>query len=496
LNKNVLKFVLSLKIRRLRQKKGLSLKELAEKSGLSHSYLNEIEKGKKYPKVEKLLGLAQALEISIDELVSAKMGRQLHPLLEFLESDLATSLPLSAFGIGEQDVYDLMSHSPEKFTSFLMTVSELAKSYDISINELNKSALRAYLEVNNNYFPYIEELAGSFSRSLMKELSDVAFDDWSEHLIAKLRSLYNVEVSFSELGVKEDTVGLRTLFIQNSKGKGKTLHINSKLDQKQLVHALVKELGAQQIMSEDSLRKRNPMRKDFPDLLLENQTLYFAGAALIPEEEIVADLKSFFSESSLDQNKFDSLMEKYPAPPEVFMGRLTQILPHHFNFNQMFFLCCNENVEEGPDSYFISQELHLGKLHHPHGVSLQEHYCRRWITTELLAKLKSDNLEQCTGAQVSKMEEGGRPYLCLSLARKRASEPGLNSCFTLGLAIDDNFNNVAKFGDNFGVEEKVVGRTCERCSLSDCKERVSPPSIHLRETRQRRKEKAINSLLK
>ena len=324
----------------------------------------------------------------------------------------------------------------------------------------------------------------------------MAFENWSEHLIKKLSVSYNVEVDFSELGVKEDTVGLRTLFIQNSKGKGKTLYLNSKLDQKQLVHALVKELGAQQIMSEDSLRKRNPMRKDFPDLLLENQTLYFAGAALIPEEDIVNDLKTFFEKGNLDQGYLDSLMEKYPAPPEVFMGRLTQILPHHFNFNQMFFLCCNENVSEGPDSYFISQELHLGKLHHPHGVSLQEHYCRRWITTELLAQLKSENLDQCTGAQVSKMEEGGRPYLCLSLARKRASDPGLNSCFTLGLAIDDNFKEVAKFSHNFQVEEKVVGRTCERCSQEDCRERVSPPSIYLRELRQKRKEKAINSLLK
>ena len=170
MNRNVLKFVLSLKIRRLRSKKGYSLKDLAHKSGLSHSYLNEIEKGKKYPKAEKLQKLAEALEVDITELVKAKMGRQLHPLLTFLESDLATSLPLNAFGIGEQDVYDLMSHSPEKFTSFLMTVSELAKSFDVSLDDLNKAALRAYLEVNNNYFPYLEELATSFSRSLAPSL--------------------------------------------------------------------------------------------------------------------------------------------------------------------------------------------------------------------------------------------------------------------------------------------------------------------------------------
>ncbi|MCF8060228.1 MAG: helix-turn-helix domain-containing protein [Bacteriovoracaceae bacterium] len=496
MNKNVLKFVLSLKIRRLRQKKGLSLKDLSEMSGLSHSYLNEIEKGKKYPKVEKLLDLAKALDISIDELVSVKMGRELHPLLEFLESDLATSLPLSAFGIGEQDFYDLMSHSPEKFTSFLMTIAELAKSYDISLDDLNKAALRAYLEVNRNYFPYLEELASSFSRTLNKELKGLEFSKWYIYLEKKLKDKYHVRVDSNTLGVSEGTNGLRTLFKDENKLSGKVLFLNKNLDEKQRVHALVKELGAQQILSEDNLKKRDPLRKEFPELLLENQTLYFAGASLIPEESIVADLQDIFSKESFDQSDFLKLMEKYPAPPEVFMGRLTQVLPHHFDFNQMFFLCCNENIQQTPGSYYISQELHLGKLHHPHGVSLREHYCRRWITTELLSELVSENSEFAFGAQISQMEEAGKPYFCLSFARSRGSDPGVNSCFTLGLAMNENFREKAAFHRDDSIESRVVGRTCERCSLVDCKERVAPATMLQRIRLQEQKISAINKLIK
>jgi transcriptional regulator with XRE-family HTH domain len=496
LNKNVLKFVLSLKIRRLRQKKGFSLKDLSERSGLSHSYLNEIEKGKKYPKVEKLLDLAHALDISIDELVSIKLGRQLHPLLDFLESDLATSLPLSAFGIGEQDFYDLMSHSPEKFTSFLMTIAELAKSYDISLDDLNKAALRAYLEVNSNYFPYLEELAGSFSRTLKKELLNLDFSKWGSFLEKKLWDLYLVKVDYDTLGIKEGTFGLRALFKDENKVSGKTLFLNKNLDDKQRVHALVKELGAQQILSDDSLKKRDPLRKEFPDLLLENQTLYFAGAALVPEESIVKDLEHIFSKEEFDQGEFEKILSKYPAPPEVIMGRLTQILPHHFGLNQMFFLCCNENVLEVPGSYYITQELHLGKLHHPHGVSLREHYCRRWITTELLKKVKTENEQQFIGAQISQMEEAGNPYFCLSFARTRGSDPGVNSCFTLGLAINDNFKEKVGFYSNESIESRVVGRTCERCSISDCEERVAPATMLQRKRIQEQKKKAINHLIK
>lgn len=495
MNKNVLKFVLSLKIRRLRQKKGLSLKDLAERSGLSHSYLNEIEKGKKYPKVEKLLGLAQALDISIDELVSAKMGRKLHPLLEFLESDLATSLPLSAFGIAEQDVYDLMSHSPEKFTSFLMTVSEIAKSYDISLNDLNKAALRAYLEVNNNYFPFLEELATGFGNVLYKNLKGKPEGDWIKYLTERLQNECGLKVDREALGTQDGTAEIRTLFRPEKKGESATLFLNRNLDQKQVIHALVKELGAQQILSHESAGNRDPLKKDFSDLLYDSQSFYFAGAALIPEEEIVNDLKVVFEKGEFLAEDFVSLMEKYPAPQEVFMGRLTQVIPHHFGLNQMFFLCCNENIRRTPGSYFISQELHLGQLHHPHGVSLQEHYCRRWVTTELLKELKEANIKFKFDTQISKMEEGGRPYLCLSLARTRGSEPELNSCFTLGLALDEQFKSKVSSLEKASIDEKVVGRTCERCSIPDCQERVAPPTIWERKLRHQQKIEAIENLL-
>jgi hypothetical protein len=238
------------------------------------------------------------------------------------------------------------------------------------------------------------------------------------------------------------------------------------------------------------------LKKDFPDLLFESQSFYFAGATLIPEKEIVEDLKAIFDKGSFDSSDFLEVMRKYPAPPEVFMGRLTQIIPHHFDINQMFFLCCNENIKENPGSYFISQELHLGQLHHPHGVSLQEHYCRRWVTTELLKQIKEQGETLCFSTQISKMEEGGKPYLCLSLARSRGSEPGLNSCFTLGLAIDDNFKDKISSLENCAIEEKVVGRTCERCSISQCQERVAPPTIWHRKRRFQNKISAIENLLK
>ncbi len=70
--KTNIKLIFGLKLKQLRQDKNLSLSELAVKSGLSVSYLNEIESGKKYPKADKIAVLSEALNVNYDKLVSLK----------------------------------------------------------------------------------------------------------------------------------------------------------------------------------------------------------------------------------------------------------------------------------------------------------------------------------------------------------------------------------------------------------------------------------------
>ncbi len=53
-----LRLIFGLKLKQIRTEKNLSLFGLSKISGLSKSYLNEIEKGKKYPKPDKILILS------------------------------------------------------------------------------------------------------------------------------------------------------------------------------------------------------------------------------------------------------------------------------------------------------------------------------------------------------------------------------------------------------------------------------------------------------
>jgi len=58
------------KIKQLRKKAGWSQQKLAEKAGLSYNVITKIEQGvAKNPNIKTMIKLAEAFQISLDELV-------------------------------------------------------------------------------------------------------------------------------------------------------------------------------------------------------------------------------------------------------------------------------------------------------------------------------------------------------------------------------------------------------------------------------------------
>ncbi|HEX7549711.1 MAG TPA: helix-turn-helix transcriptional regulator [Candidatus Methylomirabilis sp.] len=60
---------MGLRLRQIREKKGLSLRELAEKAGVDWTSINRIELGKANPRFETLEKLAKALGVSTRDLI-------------------------------------------------------------------------------------------------------------------------------------------------------------------------------------------------------------------------------------------------------------------------------------------------------------------------------------------------------------------------------------------------------------------------------------------
>jgi len=62
------------KIRALRKRRGITLKELALTLGFpSHSYVSEIERGKKTPTTEMIIKIADVFGVTVDQLVRDEM---------------------------------------------------------------------------------------------------------------------------------------------------------------------------------------------------------------------------------------------------------------------------------------------------------------------------------------------------------------------------------------------------------------------------------------
>lgn len=60
-----------IKIKEIREKKGITQLELAEQAGITQVYLSYIENGHKTPTLKTLQKLAKALEVDIGELIQA-----------------------------------------------------------------------------------------------------------------------------------------------------------------------------------------------------------------------------------------------------------------------------------------------------------------------------------------------------------------------------------------------------------------------------------------
>lgn len=71
----------SKRIIQLREMRGYSTNKLANRAGISQSYLREIEMGKKNPTIEVLSYICDALDVSVQVFFSTE-AEPLHPILQ------------------------------------------------------------------------------------------------------------------------------------------------------------------------------------------------------------------------------------------------------------------------------------------------------------------------------------------------------------------------------------------------------------------------------
>lgn len=486
------RMLFGLKVKQLRARKNLSFSELSGQTGISVSYLNEIEKGKKYPKKDKVSSLAQALGVTVDHLVSDDYDEHIAPVAELLQSNFLNELPLDLFGIELSKVVEIIASAPARVGAFISTLLELSRNYSLREENFYFGALRSYLELHNNYFEEIEQEVLSFQKAYQLP-EERPFPEITLRKLLEEEHGYTIEEEGLDQYPELDT--LRGVFLP----KQKKLLLSKHLTPIQRSFQYGKELAfAWMKMKERAYTSSLLKTKSFEEVLNHSRAIYFSVVLHIPQDAIIKDLRAFFQLKSWNALDFQRIMNKYDATPEMFYHRLTNILPQFFGIKKLFFLRFVHDIKR--DQFEIDRELHLNHRHQPHGTGLAEHYCRRWIALSILNDLKEEQAagktsELSIGVQLSKYYANEDQYLVLTMARPDYPSPNRNVSVSIGMLLNANLKKQIKFLDSPVIEQRIVHTTCERCPLLDCKERAASPTIIKRREKLNKIETKLNDLI-
>jgi len=486
MEEDYIKLIFGLKLKQIRTEKNLSLFGLSKLSGLSKSYLNEIENGKKYPKPDKIALLSDKLEVPYDQMVSLKLDKNLAPIGELLQSKILKEIPLDLFGIKESNLIDIVSNAPAKVNAFISTIIEIAKHYNFSRESFFLASVRSFQEANNNYFDDLEQQVLKFAKAYQVDLTK---SPTSKELEEILIEEYGYKINESELAKYEDLESLRSVFIP----KTNTLLLADGIDEAQRTFIYAKEIAYNFLEISDRLHSFPWIKFERFDQVLNNfYASYFAGALVIPKEELTLKLEQLFEKETFDAELFTKMLNGFNASPETFYQRLTNILPKAFNIKNLFFLRITHRANSG--KYYLNKELHLTHHHSPRANETNEHYCRRWMSLKVLEDIAKSSNSHEFGVQISNYPSHDNQYLIFSSATQDPFRENQYRSISIGLLLNKQLERKVKFLEDENIIRKDVGVTCERCAIQDCEVRQAPAIVLKKRERNRKIESIVDEL--
>jgi len=487
-DKELVKLIFGLKIKYLRRSKNLSYKDLADKTGIGLSYIHEIEKGKKYPKYDKIIQLAEVFGVEYDSLVSTKSTKHLRPILDLVKSDFFKVFPLDSFGIDRSKLIEMFLDAPDRVNALVSTLETTIRSYHMTQENFYLTALRSYQNIQNNYFEEIEKSIVQFKKeNKLKTDSKLT----TKKLIDLLKKNNDISIDDRSLNTNKALNEIRSFFHH----KKNILFLNSDLADEQIRFLIAREIGFQYLnLEERPYETRIIDASNYEKLLSNFKASYFAVALLLDESTIIKDMNAFFDAPKWNPEFLLSLIKKYNITPEMLFQRLTNILPKHFNIDDLFFLRLHGSSDL--NTYTITKELHLNQLHEPYTNYTDEKYCRRWVSIEILKQLRmsKENEPYLADGQISDYHNSDNAYLLLSIAKKNHKNPKEGSSVNLGLKINPQLKERINFLKDPKLPTKLVHTTCQRCSISDCVQRAALPIILEKENKLSEIEEALRAL--
>jgi transcriptional regulator with XRE-family HTH domain len=485
--------IFGMKVRQARTEAGLTLTDMAAQCELSPSYMTEIEKGRKYPRADKIMRMAEVLGKDYDELVSIKLP----PSLSYLESALSSSImqrfPFHEFGLEAEDLVNLLTREPDRASALLHAILEIGRRYDLQEEDFLRAALRSYQEFHENYFPEIEEAAIRFQTEFAEEYRLGGERPYSPNTLRQLLDKeFNCRVDDKRIQSQPELSSYRSVFVA---GNPAMLYINGRLFPRQIRFLLARELGYQYLDLKERTATSPPEQIDsFTQILNYFKSSYFGGALLMPRADITADIETFFSQPTWNPQPLLDMLDKYNVTPEMLLYRFSELIPQYFGIKLHFL-----RFHHAGQRFQLIKQLNMNRLLVPSGIGLHEHYCRRWLSVRLLTDLEGAELgmdKPHTGVQLSEFLDSQERFLCIGFSRPLVLTAGVDSSVIVGFRVNADLRHTIRFLDDPAIPHTIINETCERCPLTaeQCYERAAAPTLLQAEQARQARRVALTQL--
>ncbi len=444
------------KIKSFRRQLGLQANKLAEQLGISASYLNLIESGKRKIDGDLLLKVCEELKIELSDLTNKSDLNLINDISELLDDKLFEDLDI----VGPE-VKDLVNTNP-KIAKALIKLGDNFKQKDHEI--INKvenlsgkiidsrktafpgEVISDFLQEKKNYFPKLEEFANDIFEKVQKNNRTryVALCEF-------LKTEYSITVKDV---IPEEGKPFSKIFDKNKKEL--LLSDYNSLETKKL-HA------AAQIAQEGAMEEINNYLSEFKFPTEESKRLtqiallnYCGAAILMPYKLFHSECKKLKYDLELLQNTFATSFEQVAHRVTSLQDPKLPGIPFHFL-----------RVDVAGN---ISKRFSLSGIEIPRYGGA----CPRWNVYSAFSR------PGVIQAAVSKMTNGEK-YVCIA----RTVEKGVGrygqkkSMLSIGLGCEAKYAKDFVYTENLSLSDKKteipIGVSCRTCDRLDCSQRAFPP---------------------
>ena len=444
------------KIKSFRRQLGLQANKLAEQLGISASYLNLIESGKRKIDGDLLLKVCEELKIELSDLTNKSDLNLVNDISELLDDKLFEDLDI----VGPE-VKDLVNTNP-KIAKALIKLGDNFKQKDHEI--INKvenlsgkiidsrktafpgEVISDFLQEKKNYFPKLEEFANNVFEKVQKNNRTryVALCEF-------LKTEYSITVKDV---IPDEGKPFSKIFDKNKKEL--LLSDYNSLETKKL-HA------AAQIAQEGAMKEINDYLSEFKFPTEESKRLtqiallnYCGAAILMPYKLFHSECKKLKYDLELLQNTFATSFEQVSHRVTSLQDPKLPGIPFHFL-----------RVDVAGN---ISKRFSLSGIEIPRYGGA----CPRWNVYSAFSR------PGVIQAAVSKMTNGEK-YVCIA----RTVEKGVGrygqkkSMLSIGLGCEAKYAKDFVYTENLSLSDKKteipIGVSCRTCDRLDCSQRAFPP---------------------